>query len=223
MHEEDFGVAAEWHFSATSHGKGVCDGLGGTVKRLAARASLQRPYNDQIMTPRQLYEWASTAISNIHFEYVNMDDYDQASEQRFSKSRTIPGTHKYHSFIPLSTGKVSVRLYSTSSVTKEESVTLTQNDFSVDSITGFVTCQLDGNWWLGCVIGVDPVDSSVKLTFLHPHGPSNSFKYPGSPDIHTLLITDILTVVDPRTTTGRIYTLSRKEISSAAQKFRQSL
>ena len=33
-HEEDFGVCAEWHFSATSHGKGACDGLGGTVKAL---------------------------------------------------------------------------------------------------------------------------------------------------------------------------------------------
>ena len=46
-HRNDFGIPAEWHFSATSHGKGACDGLGGTVKRLAARASLQRPYNDQ--------------------------------------------------------------------------------------------------------------------------------------------------------------------------------
>ena len=27
-HEEDFGVPAEWHFSATSHGKGACDGVG---------------------------------------------------------------------------------------------------------------------------------------------------------------------------------------------------
>ena len=26
-HESDFGVRAEWHFSATSHGKGACDGL----------------------------------------------------------------------------------------------------------------------------------------------------------------------------------------------------
>jgi len=41
QHEEDFGVAAEWHFSATSIGKGVCDGVGGTVKRFAARASLR--------------------------------------------------------------------------------------------------------------------------------------------------------------------------------------
>ena len=54
-HEEDFDIPAQWHFSATSHGKGACDGLGGTVKRLAARTSLQRPYSEQIMTPRQLF------------------------------------------------------------------------------------------------------------------------------------------------------------------------
>ena len=35
-HSSDFGITAEWHFSATSHGKGACDGLGGTVKLLAA-------------------------------------------------------------------------------------------------------------------------------------------------------------------------------------------
>ena len=58
-HEEDYGISAEWHFSATAHGKGACDGLGGTVKRLAARASLQRPYTEQIMTPHQLYNWTS--------------------------------------------------------------------------------------------------------------------------------------------------------------------
>ena len=42
------------------------DGLGGTVKQLAARASLQRPYKHQIMTPRQLYEWASDNIPGIY-------------------------------------------------------------------------------------------------------------------------------------------------------------
>ena len=42
-HRENFGISAEWHFSATSHDIGACDGLGGTVKCLAAKASLQRP------------------------------------------------------------------------------------------------------------------------------------------------------------------------------------
>ena len=66
-HEEDFGVAAEWHFSATSHGKGACDGVGGTVKRLAARASLQHPY-DQITKPHQLFEWAVINIPATAFQ-----------------------------------------------------------------------------------------------------------------------------------------------------------
>ena len=47
-HEEDYGVPAEWHFFATSHGKGPCDGIGGTVKRLATKASLQRTLDCQI-------------------------------------------------------------------------------------------------------------------------------------------------------------------------------
>ena len=42
-HEADFGMPADWHFFATSYVKGPCDGVGGALKRLAARASLQRP------------------------------------------------------------------------------------------------------------------------------------------------------------------------------------
>ncbi|KAJ8666163.1 hypothetical protein QAD02_007825 [Eretmocerus hayati] len=39
-HYSGFQVVAEWHFFATSHGKGPCDGLAGCIKRTAARASL---------------------------------------------------------------------------------------------------------------------------------------------------------------------------------------
>jgi hypothetical protein len=35
----------------TSHGKWPCDRLGGTVKKLAARTSLQRAFNQQNLTP----------------------------------------------------------------------------------------------------------------------------------------------------------------------------
>ena len=40
-HEADFGLAAEWHFFATSHGKSQCEGLCGTVKRVVETACLQ--------------------------------------------------------------------------------------------------------------------------------------------------------------------------------------
>jgi hypothetical protein len=47
-HNEHLAVPAEWHFLATTYGKSACDGVGGTLKRLAAKASLQQPYNDTL-------------------------------------------------------------------------------------------------------------------------------------------------------------------------------
>ena len=126
-HKEDFGISAEWHFSATAHGKGACDGLGGTVKRLAARASLQKPYNDQIMTPRQLFDWATINIPSVHFDYCSSDNYgieQKCFEKRFLKARTIPGTRKLNSFIPISRDKLQVKVFSASSIFREERVTI---------------------------------------------------------------------------------------------------
>lgn len=62
-HEKDFSLECEWHFFATCHGKGPCDGVGGTVKRLTARASLQRSLDDQILTARDMYQFCTEHIS----------------------------------------------------------------------------------------------------------------------------------------------------------------
>jgi hypothetical protein len=68
-HFEDFNLHAGWHFFATSHGKGPCDGIGGTIKRLARRKSLQSVNNSQedIQTPIAQFNFANPNIENIHF------------------------------------------------------------------------------------------------------------------------------------------------------------
>lgn len=94
-HVDDFQCEAEWHFFATSHGKGPCDGIGGTLKRLARRASLQRPIDNQITNPLELYEWAKCNLGNIHVEYCTPEEYNaeaQLLNERFSKAVTIKGT-----------------------------------------------------------------------------------------------------------------------------------
>ena len=58
----DFGIPAEWHFHATAHGKGPCEGIGGNLKRLAARASLQASSKDPILTADALYQWAKKTL-----------------------------------------------------------------------------------------------------------------------------------------------------------------
>jgi hypothetical protein len=37
-HEEEFGVQARWNYLESGHGKGLCDGLGTSVKRSADNA-----------------------------------------------------------------------------------------------------------------------------------------------------------------------------------------
>eukprot|EP00731_Ephydatia_muelleri_P003574 Em0001g3574a len=114
-HLVDFGVRAEWHFFATSHGKSAGDGAGGTLKRVACRASLQRPYQDQILTARQLYEFAITEIKGMDFTFASQEEHDREAsllEERLKASRTVPGTQKLHSFVPLSNNTVEVKSFS---------------------------------------------------------------------------------------------------------------
>ena len=90
-----------------------------------------------------------------------------------------------------------------------------------ESIAGFVTCMYDENWWLACVLGVCSDTNQVKLTFMYPHGPSNSFKFPHPHDINTIPMESILTLVDPRTTrSGHVYSLTKKEMSSATERLK---
>jgi hypothetical protein len=66
-HFVDFGITAKWSFFATSHGKSPCDGIGGTVKRLVARASLQRPLDDQILSMDKMFEYCEGSIKGVNF------------------------------------------------------------------------------------------------------------------------------------------------------------
>ena len=86
-------------FLAKSHGKGPCDGVGGTVKRLAAKASLQRcaehKLDEQILTPTAFYDFCKKNIVNIEFVYATNEDYEgeyQLLQERHNTALTIVGT-----------------------------------------------------------------------------------------------------------------------------------
>ena len=70
--------------------------------------------------------------------------------------------------------------------------------------------MIDRKWWLACVLHLSPDESQAKLKLLHSPGPSGLFKYPPSEHTVTVATKDTLTIVDPRTRTGRVYTLSQK-------------
>lgn len=119
FHKEDFRIDAEWHYFATAHGKGPCDGIGGTVKRIASRVSLQRQNHEQITTAQELYEWASkpSSLPNITVIFSPEHHYFDAKEKldlRYGTAKSIPGTQKMHSIIPADSGTIITKQYSRS-------------------------------------------------------------------------------------------------------------
>ena len=97
MHKKDFGVKAEWHFFATSHGKNACDGVQGTIKRLAAHVSLQRTIHNQILNQHQLYDFAKSEIPGITCFFI--DVVSKFWTSRYENARPFRGGRKNHQFI----------------------------------------------------------------------------------------------------------------------------
>ena len=115
-HESDFRIKAEWHFYATAHGKGVRDGLGGSVKRLAAKVSLQWPYEDQTLTSYQLFTWCKSNIKSMEFFFFTGEGHIKGKllEKLYQAVKPIPGTQTFHSFLPASKTVLLTKVFSQS-------------------------------------------------------------------------------------------------------------
>ena len=86
----------------TSHGKSPCDGIGGTVKRLVARASLQRPYDKQLLPAQEVFTFCKEEIKGIEFIFISQADMEitrTTLELRYTNAKTVPGTRSFHHFV----------------------------------------------------------------------------------------------------------------------------
>ena len=104
-----------------------------------------------------------------------------------------------------------------------ERATKLVTDLELEQVSGYVTCKNQGHWWLAQVLVKDSDNAEVKLSLLHPHRPNRSFKHPRSPNIINMELVDILTIVEPRTTTGQIYTLTQRQSKAATEMLKHVL
>ncbi len=93
--ESDHGVPPFGIFGLSVMGKNAFDGVSGTIKRLARRASLQLSL---ILTPLDLYIWTVDKIPGIEFVYASKDIIAADAERLSNRlnSLAITGTQKYH-------------------------------------------------------------------------------------------------------------------------------
>ena len=219
-HKVDFGIEATWSFFSTSHGKSPCDSIGGTVKRLTARASLQRPYSEQILDVSLMLSFCQANIPGITFIHILkeiMEEVKAQLKERFTSGHTIPRTRGYHIFSPVSTNVIAFKR-----TAEDDSFAGSFNipgepeikDMTIESIrlSEYVACIYDEKWWIGVVHEVGEVEQDVKINFSHPPGPSSSFQWPRRLDVCWVPIADIVCQIQaPITATGRIYKISEED------------
>ena len=86
-------ITCSWEYLETGHGKGPCDGIGGSVKKLAETAVKK----GQIISGSvDFYNWAKSTTGNIKYLYVSPRDVSVC--ERFLKNATyVKGISSIHS------------------------------------------------------------------------------------------------------------------------------
>ena len=228
LHKVDFGIEATLSFFATSHGKSPCDGIGVTVKRLTARASLQRPYSEQILNVSSMLSFCKANIPGITFIHILKERVEEVRAQlkeRFASGHTILGTRGCHIFTPVGTNVIAFKrtaeddfFLGSFNMTGEPEI----KDVTIESIrlSEYVACMYDEKWWIGVVDEVSEVEQDVKINFLHPPGHSPSFQWPRRLDVCWVPITDVICQIQaPVTATGRVYKISEEDCRKINTKF----
>ena len=220
LHQLDFKFSATWSFFATSHGKSPYDGVGGTVKRLAARVSLQRPLSGQILSSQALFDFCKSNIEGIQFFFLPKSILTTAKVElakRINYGSTIPGTRSFHHFIPVSENAIGYKR------TSEDSLLAVVHHFSdIRSsaknfkLYDFVACKYNSFWWIGIVNEICGNNDEACVKFMSPHGPSSYFSLPSRDDICWVPVENIVCVLSPptaATSTGRKYSIAEADLA----------
>ncbi len=224
-HEEDFGLEGEWNFFATSHGKSACDGIGGTVKRLLTKASLQRPYTDPILTTEAIMEFCTTNIPGIHFLNIPSEDivkHELKLQGLFQDAKTVKGTQQFHRLVPVSKSKLHAYKLSHQCTppelvsvqdSGEDMTELSKNHPTEIKKQNYICCLYDNHAWIGLVEDVSEEHGDFFIKFMHPHGPSKLFFWPNTDDTCWVHEADILCIIGTPSlaSSRRMYSLNRQD------------
>ena len=77
-------------------------------------------------------------------------------------------------------------------------------------IMEFIACHYNSFWWIGLVKEIGHEQGDILVEFMHPHGPSRTFKWPAREDFCWMPFDKFMCKVDePNTMTGRMYQISK--------------
>lgn len=218
--EQDHDISIRWNFFATSHGKGVVDGIGGTVKRTVWRYI--RSEKCHVTTPQDYAALAKQLCSNVQIEFIAKSEIDQQSaflDVKWEGVMAVPLTHRVHCIEAVGSDEVKVADTSkeidecfricrirknsitppTHSATDENS--LLEDDCQLPcnlAIGQWVIVKYEDEEYPGEVICIE--DSDIEVSVMHKS--ANAWKWPRPEDKIFYPATQIVRVINPPSVAG---------------------
>lgn len=172
-------------------------------------------------------------VSGIKFFFVSQEDVlstEKQLEERFSAARTIPGTQKFHRFVPIDNTTLRVYDLSQSSISQSVTVCNTESSSEFDNAdvaeilpgSTYVACQYDRKWWVGMIKEKSNDFDDYLVTFMTPSGLSKQYFWPAKQDtcwIEKANIVCTLQSPDITSTSTRGYSFSRSDLQRAEDIF----
>ena len=194
--ENKFDILLRWLFFATSHGKGVVDGLGGTVKRSVWR--YVRSGRGQATTPLSFCQVAIARNPSVHIHFISADSIEsnkETLEKYWDTTFRIANTQQLH-FV-MARGEHFLSVSDTSDSLQRTYVRITpdddlSDDESIDKFThindnndqtgvavgDWVVVQYDGEPFPGEITKCN--GNVIQVNVMHRAG--TQWKWPSSPD-----------------------------------------
>ena len=225
LHAHELSMTATWNFFATSHGKGPCDGIGGTVKRLARMESYRRVNGNYLNTFDKLYAFCEDTIHNVSFYKLTsqyMEERRPAINARWQGASTVAGTHSYHQFLPIDHETISYKQLSCDPNIcgrQRFSVPLPPMQFDVGT---YVAAVYDRDWYIGFLEKKDTEAMEYSISFMHPKMTSTSLHWPSRPDTCLCPVDRVLCCVSPplfTSSAARSYKLEKKDYDNIIDKY----
>ena len=197
----------------------------GAVKRQAAKRSLQRPLNNQILNYRAVWEVCQEEMKSIIFfgsDKEDMVEVREKMEKRFEDGKAVPGTRSSHHFIPQSASPSGHKLCSedVSFVDIHDFKIPIRVDISDTAPSLYISCIYNSLWCVGLVNKVDEEQGDVDVQFMHPQGPRKTFNWPQGGDSCYVPIGNIVFAIQAlTTTTGRTYRIFDEDYDKTVAAF----
>jgi hypothetical protein len=198
---QDDGIQVNWHFFATSHGKGAVDGIGGTVKRVVQAAIKTRRCNvsnalEYSECAKQLLD-KTTVIHVLSNEIISRKD---ELDVLWSNVKSVPGTHDVHCIRSLSVGEIEYSLLSEKvpgqkfqllAQARNEHAEIAAPVATDIKVGDWVTAIYNDDWYPGVIEAIDNF-GILTVKFMEKTERGGKFRWPKKNDVQQLKDSGIL-------------------------------